>query len=215
VNNSNEEKVKTILCFGDSITWGYNPEDGTRYEYSLTWPGVMEKELGGGYKVITEAITGRTTCWDLPYSPYRNGKEFLPMLLESHSPLDLVIVMLGLNDLMKLVGKSADESAWGMLSLVREILSPVFGGSPPKILIIAPPAIRKLSEFNKMVFGGMEEESKKLADCYKTVAEVTKSEFLDSNKYISISGSDGLHPLPDQYKILGKVIADKVSDMNL
>jgi lysophospholipase L1-like esterase len=215
VEKSKSEKIKTILCYGDSITWGYNPVDGTRFEYSLTWPGVMEKELGNGYRVITEAITGRTTCWDLPYAPFRNGKDYLPMLLESHSPLDLVIVMLGLNDLMKLVGKSADESAWGLLSLIRVILSPVFGGVPPKILIIAPPAIGKLSEFNKMVYEGKEEESKKLAECYRTIAEVTLSEYLDSNKYISVSDIDGLHPLPDQYKILGKAVAEKIREMKL
>lgn len=215
MDKRNNEKVKTILCYGDSITWGYNPADGTRYEYALTWPGVLEKELGQNFRVITEALTGRTTCWELPYAPYRSGKDYLPMLLESHSPLDLVIIMLGLNDLMKLVGKSADESGWGMLSLVRSILSPVFGGIPPKILIIAPPAIGKLSEFNRMVFGGMEEESKNLAERYKTVAEVTKSEFLDSNKFIKVSEIDGLHPLPDQYKILGKTIAEKVKEMNV
>ncbi len=209
------EKLKTILCYGDSITWGYNPEDGTRFEYYQTWPGVMEKSLGSGYRVITEAISGRTTCWDLPYAPYRNGAEFLPMLLESHSPLDLVILMLGLNDLMKLVGKTADESAWGLLSLIRIILSPVFGGTPPKILIIAPPSIGNLSAFNKMAFGRKKGESKKLVECYKAVAEVSKSEFMDSNKYLKVSDIDGLHPLPDQYEIFGKAVADKVREMNL
>jgi lysophospholipase L1-like esterase len=215
LDKQKNEKVKSILCYGDSITWGYNPKDGTRFEYFHTWPAVMEKSLGSGYRVITEAITGRTTCWDLPYAPYRNGKEFLPMLLESHSPLDLVIVMLGLNDLMKLVGKSADESAWGLLSLVRIILSPVFGGIPPKILIIAPPTIGNLSALNKMAYEGMEEESKKLVECYKEIAEVTKSEFLDSNKYLKVSEIDGIHPLPEHYKVFGKAVADKVKGMNL
>ena len=215
MEKSNCEKVKTILCYGDSITWGYNPKDGTRFEYFQTWPGVMEKILGSGYKVITEAITGRTTCWDLPYAPYRNGKEYLPMLMESHSPLDLVIVMLGLNDLMKLVGKSADESAWGLLSLVRIILSPVFGGVPPKILIIAPPTIGKMSAMNNMAYEGMEKESKKLARCYRTIAKESKSEFMDSNEYIKVSNIDGVHPLSDQYKILGEAIANKIMEMNL
>jgi lysophospholipase L1-like esterase len=215
VEKSKSVKLKTILCYGDSITWGYNPKDGTRYEYFQTWPGVMEKSLGNGYRVITEAITGRTTCWDLPYAPYRNGKDYLPMLLESHSPLDLVIVMLGLNDLMKLIGKSANESAWGLLSLIRIILSPIFGGVPPKILIIAPPAISNLSALNKMAYEGMEEESKKLAECYSTIAKESKSEFMDSNEYIKVSDIDGIHLLSDQYKILGEVVADKVRKMKL
>ncbi|HJY62533.1 MAG TPA: GDSL-type esterase/lipase family protein [Ignavibacteria bacterium] len=124
--------MKTILCYGDSITWGYNPNDGTRFDYSETWPGVLQDSLGKEYRVITEALAGRTTCWEQPYAPYRNGRDYLPMLLESHSPVDLVILMLGVNDLMKTVGKTADESAWGLLSLVRIIQSPVFGGMPRK-----------------------------------------------------------------------------------
>lgn len=206
---------KTILCYGDSITWGYNPVDGTRFDYSQTWTGVAENILGSNYRIITEAITGRTTCWDFPYAPYRNGQESLPMLIESHSPLDLVVIMLGLNDLSKLIGKTADESSWGLLSLVRIILSPPFGGVPPKILIIAPPSIGKLSEMNKMVYGGMEIESQKLARCYKVIADETKSEFLDSNEYMKILNSDGIHPLPDQLEKLGIAVAKKINKMNL
>lgn len=206
---------KRILCYGDSITWGYNPKDGTRFPYEQTWPGVMERELGDDYDVITEALVGRTTCWDVPHAPYRNGKEFLPMLLESHSPIDLVIVMLGVNDLSKLVGKDADESAWGLLSLVRIILSPVFGGQPPKILIVAPPIPSKLDKFNEMAFGEMENEFNKLAGCYKTIAGVSLSEFLDANSIIVNNGTDGVHPQPDQYEILGKVIAERVIGMEV
>ena len=213
--NSEKNKLKTILCYGDSLTWGYKPEDGTRYEYFQTWPGVMEKSLGSEDRVITEALSGRTTCWDVPYAPYRNGKEFLPMLLESHSPLDLVVIMLGLNDLMKLVGKSADESAWGLISLVRLILSPIFGGTPPKILIIAPPALGSMSVFYEMAFGGMVDESKKLSKCYKAVAEASLSEFMDSNDFVKVSDIDGVHPLPDQYKILGEAVAKKVKSMKI
>lgn len=207
------DRQKAILCYGDSVTWGYNPVNDLRYEYFQTWPGVMEKSLGPGYRVITEALCGRTTCWDLPYEPYRNAKEFLPMILESHSPLDLVIIMLGINDLMKLCGKSADESAWGMLSLVRIVMSPVFGGTPPEILIVSPPVLGKMSALNEMAFGGMEEESKKLAGCYRAVADEAKIGFMDSNDFIKVSEVDGVHPLPDQYEILGKEIANRVRSM--
>ena len=206
--------MKRILCYGDSITWGYNPADGTRFEYEKTWPGIMEKSLGADYKVITEALTGRTICWDVPYMPYRNGKESLPMLLESHSPLDVVIIMLGVNDLMKMIGKTAEESAWGMLAVIREIMSPLFGGSLPQILIIAPPVIGKMSAFNEMGFSSAAvEESNKLAGCLKILAKETKSEFLDSNEFMKASDVDGLHPLPDEHKKLGEAIAGKVREI--
>jgi len=207
--------MKTILCYGDSVTWGYNPVNDTRYEYKDTWPGVMESSLGEGYGVITEALTGRTTCWDIPSAPYRSGKEYLPMLLESHSPLDLVIVMLGINDLINVAGKNSDEATWGMVSLVRIIQSPVFGGIPPKILIIAPPALGKLSPFMETAYRGMEEESKKLASSYKILADAAKCQFLDSNEFIHASDIDGVHPLADQYKILGEAVAEKIIDMQL
>ncbi|MCE1164160.1 MAG: GDSL-type esterase/lipase family protein [Bacteroidetes bacterium] len=208
-------KEKRIFIYGDSITWGYNHNDGSRYDYNITWPGILEKELGDGYRIITEAITGRTTCAEIPYTPYRNGKEHLPMLLESHSPLDAIIIMLGLNDLSSFAGMNADESAWGILGLVRIALSPVFGGAPPKILIIAPPSFGKLSEMNEMVFGKAVEESKKLAGKYEVIAKECRVDFLDSNKFITIKDTDGIHPLPGRHEILGKAVAQKIREMNV
>lgn len=205
--------MKRILCYGDSITWGYDPATDLRYDVEQTWPAVAAKSLGAGYNIITEALVGRTTAWDMPYAPHRNGRDFLPLLLESHAPLDLVIVMLGINDLNKLINKSADESAWGLLGLVREIMSPLFGGTPPKILIVSPPALGKLSAFNAMGFGGREEESKKLAACQKNVADIAKCFYLDSNRFIKALEIDGVHPAADQHKILGEKIAEKITEI--
>ncbi len=202
---------KRILCFGDSITWGYNPVDGTRFAYCETWPGVMEKSLGESYRVITEALVARTTCWDLPYSPDRNGSKFLPMIMESHSPLDLVIIMLGINDLMHMNGKTADESAWGLLAIIRIVMTTQWGAKPPKVLVIAPPLPGKMSDFSKQAFGGnIVEEIKKLPAAQKVVAEAAMCEFIDANNFIKTESADGLHPMPDQYKILGEKVAEKV-----
>lgn len=201
---------KRILCYGDSITWGYNPVNGTRFSYEDTWPGVMEKSLGSGYRIIVEALVARTTCFDIPYAPDRNGSKYLPMLMESHSPLDMIIIMLGINDLMHLSGKTADESAWGLLSLVRISLTPLFGGTPPKLLIIAPPVPGEMSEFSLQGFGGKEEEIRKLPHAQKIVAEAAFCEFMDSNDFIKVESADGLHPMPEQYKILGEAVAERV-----
>jgi lysophospholipase L1-like esterase len=91
--------MKSILCYGDSITWGYNPADGTRFPFSDRWPGILQAELGGSFRVIEEALPGRTTSIDSPYLPDRNGKKSLQLVLESHMPLDLFVLMLGTNDL--------------------------------------------------------------------------------------------------------------------
>ena len=205
---------KRILCYGDSLTWGYNPDDGTRFPYEETWPGVMESSLAekdkNNYRVITEALVARTTCWDLPYTPYRNGKEYLPMLMESHAPLDLVIIMLGINDLMHISGKTADESAWGLLALIREAMTSLWGAKAAKVLVIAPPVPGKMSDFSREGFGGKEEEINKLAAAQKIVAKTAMCEFMDSNDFIKVVSSDGLHPMPDQYKILGEAVAERV-----
>src|SRR5262249_26502974 len=89
--------MKTVMCYGDSLTWGYNPSDGTRYPFDQRWPGVLQQELGVGVRVIEEALNGRTAATDSWLLPDRNGRTLLAPLLESHAPLDLVILMLGTN----------------------------------------------------------------------------------------------------------------------
>jgi lysophospholipase L1-like esterase len=95
--------VKTILCYGDSNTWGCIPLTGPqpprRYGPARRWPGVLRRELGDGYWIVEEGLNGRTTVWDDPLEPFRSGKELLVPCLMTHEPIDLVIVMLGTNDL--------------------------------------------------------------------------------------------------------------------
>ena len=91
--------MKTILCYGDSNTWGYNPATTERSSRDERWTGILRRELDDGYLVIEEGLNGRTTVWDDPIEGYKNGKEYLIPCLETHKPLDLVIIMLGTNDL--------------------------------------------------------------------------------------------------------------------
>ena len=91
-----------ILCYGDSNTWGYNPSTKERYDRYERWTGILQFTLGDEYHVIEEGLNGRTTVWDEPIEgEYKNGKTYLVSCLESHKPLDLVIIMLGTNDLKK------------------------------------------------------------------------------------------------------------------
>ena len=53
-----------IMVFGDSLSWGWTPNPNppsVRLPVDSRWPDVMQKELGGEYEVITEALNGRTT----------------------------------------------------------------------------------------------------------------------------------------------------------
>ena len=108
--------MKNVLCFGDSNTWGFMPESISlpcpeRHPHDVRWTGVLARELGGGYRVIEEGQNGRTTVHDDPFALARNGKTVLPAILESHKPLDLVVLMLGTNDLKAVYGVSPGEIA--------------------------------------------------------------------------------------------------------
>lgn len=95
--------MKRILCFGDSNTWGHNPESkiGERFDNEFRWVKLLEKKLGKGYSVIEEGLCGRTINTDYLTAEnwYKNGYKYLVPCLKSHNPLSLVIIMLGTNDL--------------------------------------------------------------------------------------------------------------------
>jgi lysophospholipase L1-like esterase len=87
--------MNTIFCYGDSNTWGDPPDGVGRYECGVLWPGVLQHRLGAGFRVVEEAPCGRTTCFDDPLWPNRNGLSYFPVALECYYPIDLLIIMLG------------------------------------------------------------------------------------------------------------------------
>ncbi len=106
--------MKHILCYGDSNMWGYNPANGERYPIHLTWPSLLSARLGENFHVVTEGLPGRTTTCDDPLEPHRNGLTCLTPCLMSHRPLDLVIVMLGTNNLKARFHQSAADISGSM-----------------------------------------------------------------------------------------------------
>ena len=109
--------MRRILCYGDSNTWGHHPmPDGTvtRYEDDVRWTGVLQECLKGEFRVIEEGLCGRTVMFDDPVAPDRNGRTFLNCCLQSHQPLDLVVLMLGTNDIRHIFTPSVMEIGLGM-----------------------------------------------------------------------------------------------------
>ena len=108
--------MQTILCYGDSNTWGCIPLTGAhpprRYGPAQRWPGVLRRELGDGFWIVEEGLNARTTVWDDPLEPFRSGKELLAPCLLTHQPLDLVLIMLGTNDLKGRFGVGARDIDW-------------------------------------------------------------------------------------------------------
>jgi lysophospholipase L1-like esterase len=200
--------MPVIVAFGDSNTWGYDPATGDRFPRAQRWPSVLQRELGAEYEVIAEGLNGRTTVHDDPIEPYRCGADALPPCLMSHAPVDLVILALGCNDLKKRFSVSAFDIAEGAARLI--FLARAYGQGPegrrPKILVIAPPPIAKLSDYAEMFEGGTE-KSRLLGQRYREVAEREGVAFLDAGQVIRCSDLDGIHYAADQHELLGRAAA--------
>jgi lysophospholipase L1-like esterase len=202
--------MKTILCYGDSNTWGYNAESAGRFSPEMRWPNVMAGELGDGYTVIAEGLNGRTTVWPDPVEgEYKNGKSYLIPCLESHHPLDLVIVMLGTNDLKHRYGLSAWDIASGAGTLAQMILGSAFGpnGGPPRVLLMAPPPTCTDGTPFEEMFPDSDEKSRDLGRQYGRVAAELGCEFFDTSTVISSSKTDGIHLEPGEQVRLGVAVA--------
>ena len=171
-----------ILCFGDSNTWGYAPVSAMRYPRDIRWTGVMASQLGSRFNVVEEGQNGRTTVWNDPLEGgHKNGLTYLPACLESHHPIDLVILMLGTNDFQSMHPHNAWHAAQGMGTLITAIrTAPIEPGMPvPPILVVAPPPIG--AGFHDAVMGdGCVEKSKGVAGWYKIIAERNNVHFLDA-----------------------------------
>jgi lysophospholipase L1-like esterase len=207
--------MRTILCFGDSNTWGYVPGTGQRYERHERWPGVLQATLGPEFHVIEEGLNSRTTVFDDPTRmPGRNGLAYLGPCLDSHAPLDLVVLMLGTNDLKHRFGLSAFDiglNIGALLAAIQESGSGVGGNAPP-VLLLSPPHVGPLSVLAEM-FEGAVEKSWQLARHYRAVAEQARCCFLDAAEVVKASPIDGVHWDAAGHGALGGRIAQAVREI--
>jgi lysophospholipase L1-like esterase len=205
--------MRTVLCYGDSNTWGYEPATGKRFPEDVRWPGVLARQLGEGFRVIEEALNGRTTVRDDPVEEHKNGKTYLRPCLESHAPLDLVIIALGVNDLKARFFASASDVADGAGVLVGIAQRSGAGpdGGYPTVLLVAPPPVGVLTELASM-FAGAEEKSEGFAHQYRRVADKYGCVLLDAGEVVRASDRDGIHLEADEHRKLGKAAAASVKE---
>jgi len=209
--------MKTVLCFGDSNTWGYDPATGTRFPRDVRWTGVLRQALGQDYLVIEEGLNGRTTVWDDPIEgEWKNGKKYLVPCLESHAPLDLVVLMLGTNDLKLRYSVSPYDICGGVEVLVKIIRASQAGTDlqAPAILIVAPPPVGRLTNYAEM-FDGAVPKSRRLAEHYRELAGAYGCTFLDAGQVIVSSDLDGIHFETAEHAKLGRAIAEQVRGISL
>jgi len=209
------EVLETILCYGDSNTWGSDPETGDRFPEDTRWPGVLRRALGDGYRVVEEGLPGRTTVWEDPIEgAHKNGRAYLRPCLESHRPIDLVTVMLGTNDLKKRFGVSASDIAQGAAGLAEMALRSGCGpdGSAPAVLLVAPPPVGALTDMAEM-FEGSEAKSSMFSGHYRRFAEQCGCGFLDAAEVIVSSDVDGIHLDAGEHRKLGGAVAARIREM--
>jgi lysophospholipase L1-like esterase len=208
--------MATILCVGDSNTHGTRPMptlDGAgRFGHAARWPSVMAASLGTGFEVINEGHPGRTTVHDDPFTgPWRNGISVLPALLESHKPLDLVILKLGTNDLKYCYHVSPFDISLCLERMVRLIQG--FGagvdGGVPHIMVVAPPPILEAGCLAEMFAGGAE-KSHHLAAAIKTMTDRLAVGYFDAGQVIAVSPLDGIHYEASAQVALGLAMAGAV-----
>ena len=210
--------MKTILCYGDSNTWGAKPLESLelieRFGRNERWTGVLQRELGQDYEVIAEGCNGRTTVWDDPIEGHKNGKTYLIPCLDSHQPLDLVIIMLGTNDLkvrFSVTPTDIASSAGVLVDTVQRHPVQVTGAPQPQVLLIAPPPLQpEFPDFFEDMLAGGYEKSLRFSECFGKIAEKLQCTLLDAANVIKSSKVDGIHfDQPDHAK-LGTAVADVV-----
>jgi lysophospholipase L1-like esterase len=222
VEEESMSKQKSIMCYGDSLTWGWIPvKEGSptlRYPFEQRWTGAMAAVLGEGYIVVEEGLSARTTSADDPNDPRLNGSHYLPSAIASHLPLDLVIIMLGTNDTKPYYNRTPYDIAYGMAKLVGQVLTSAGGvGTPypaPGCLVVAPPPLSPMPHpYFQGMFGGGHEKSKELGRQYRDMADFLKVDFLDAGDFITTDGCDGIHFTGENNLDLGRAIATKVEEI--
>ncbi len=210
------ESIKTILCYGDSNTHGTCPmrhiQDRRRFDRHQRWPGRMAVVLGDGYDVIEEGHPGRTTVHPDPIEGlYKNGIAVMPAILETHRPIDCVVLMLGTNDLKARFSVTPLDIALSIESLIATIAQSMSGpdDGAPQVLVVAPTPILEVGWLGEMFLGGAA-KSRELAGQYAQVAERNGCAFFDAGSVIETDPEEGIHLSAEAHATLGAAVAERV-----
>lgn len=210
-----DSTTHTVLCYGDSNTHGQIPGGLALERYTLRdrWPGVLARELGSAWHVIEEGLSGRTTVHDDPIEGAgKNGRTYLRPCLMSHAPLDLIIIMLGTNDLKARFNQPASEVAMGIGCLVHDIkeLAPGPGGRAPEILVVSPPPMLDDIKAWEGIFKNAPRKSHELALQFEIIADSLEVHFFNAGAVAGCDPLDGFHINQDAHKALGIALAREV-----
>jgi lysophospholipase L1-like esterase len=205
--------MRRILCYGDSNTFGTNPSGG-RWHYNQRWTGILSALLGPDFQIIEEGLGGRTTVFDDPLEPHRSGREFLPVALHSHRPLDLVILSLGTNDCKKFFNADEKIITKALQQLASLIKTHPYGeGYPiPQVLVVSP--IHIGDEIERSPFVSFNSNavitSKQLAPFIQSMAEENEFLYFDASSVAGPSSIDQLHMDRESHQAIGEGLASLI-----
>lgn len=207
--------MSEILCFGDSNTYGLIPGTKARYSRDIRWTGIIQNKLRNkGYNVIEEGLCGRTTVFDDERREGRRGSVLLPVLLESHQPLDVVIMMLGTNDCKSYYKASANVIGRGIEKLIQQIRE---NNNDIKILLISPILLGEIigkKEYDSEYDEESVQTSKGLKVVYQEIAEKYNIKFLAASDVVIASEVDQEHLDADNHKKLAEAIMQKLEELS-
>lgn len=202
--------MKTVLCFGDSNTYGYIPGSGARYDVQTRWTRLLARYLGEEFDVIEEGLSGRTTVFGDLIEPGRCGLDTILPCVMSHEPLDVIVIMLGTNDTKSRFHVTAQEIGYGMEELIMKIGGYYhYRGGMPEILLVSPVPLGDMSEAVEFDEASRM-KSLLLADIYRQIADAFHCHFLDAGAVTMDLGCDGIHLTPQAHAALAAALAEKI-----
>jgi len=216
--------MKTILCYGDSNTWGFLPNEEepdpatTRYPWHIRWPGVLQSLMGEEYRVVENAINGRTTFFEAPVSGFRHGAAAIDYVMLANMPVDLITIMLGSNDVKEHFHASPYLIGKGLEAIIDKIRLGGYGpyGQSPEILIIAPASLPDsiVHTWLKREFDETSvEKSAKLAGIYEEIAQIKDCHFLNASDFVEVSDKDALHLDETAHAKLAAAVSQKIKNL--
>ncbi|MBD8893875.1 GDSL-type esterase/lipase family protein [Roseibium litorale] len=204
----------SVVCFGDSLTWGFKPGERTRYGHSVRWTRHLAKVLGEGFYVVEDGVNGRTTVFDDPMRGDKNGFAHLATARKAHMPVGILVIMLGTNDLQSRFNMTAGAIGSAMSRLLYSVSLPTDDpdGQPPKVLLISPPPLGNF-EGSPLAFAFCEKsiaESRKLKEVYAAAAAQYGAAFFDAGSVVTVSKVDSVHWDADMQAPFAEAVAAEV-----
>lgn len=212
--NTNPNAIR-ILCYGDSNTWGHIPITKERYSADVRWTGLLQSKLGGDYEIIEEGLGSRTTRWEYSEKEGRNGKMYLLPCLESHNPIDVIILFLGTNDLKEVYQQTAQQIATSIRELIQIIKKKSLTKQKvvPMILLISPAIVDETVPGTEERYKGAQQRSEGLGIEYAKVAKEEGCKFVDLAAIVRPSKQDGIHFEPEAHLLIADTFEKSLREM--